>query len=85
MRGVTLIELIVALTLLALILSLSGLAVASLRPTPLVEVERSLRAARAEAIRSGVSVRANSVLFLPDGRAVGVGVDPLTGVPRADR
>ena len=84
-HGVTLLELVVALALLAVILGVSGLAVATLRPTPLAEAERQLRRARADAIRGGVTVRAKSVLFLPDGRSVGAGVDPLTGAPLASR
>jgi len=84
-RGVTLLELVVTLALLALILGVSGLALASLRPTSRAEAEGRLRPARADAIRGGAAVRAESVLFLPDGRAVGEGVDPLTGTPRASR
>jgi prepilin-type N-terminal cleavage/methylation domain-containing protein len=78
-RGVTLVELLVVLALLGLVLGMSGLAFASLRERPESDELRELRRARAEAIRSGAPVRAASVLFLPDGRAVGPGVDPLTG------
>jgi len=84
-RGVTLLELIVSLALLAVILGVSGLALAGLRPTSRAGAEGRLRQARADAIRGGTAVRAESVLFLPDGRAVGAGVDPLTGTPRASR
>ena len=84
-HGVTLLELIVALALLAVILGVSGLALASLQPTSQAEAERRLRQARADAIRGGAPVRAESVLFLPDGTAVGAGVDPLIGAPRARR
>ena len=87
MRGITLLELIVALALLTVILGVSGLAVASLRPPPQSEQLRALRQARTQAIRSGAPVqavmhnapRSTHLLFLPDGRAVGDSVDPLTG------
>ncbi|HKV69637.1 MAG TPA: prepilin-type N-terminal cleavage/methylation domain-containing protein [Gemmatimonadales bacterium] len=86
-RGVTLVELLVVLVLLGLLFAVSGLALASLGvPRDSARV-RALEAARARAIRSGVPVSlvesASSVLFLPDGRALGPGVDPLTGAPRA--
>jgi hypothetical protein len=78
-----LVELLVVLALLGLVLGVSGLALASLRePRESGEV-RALRQARAEAIRSGAPRPANGVLFLPDGRAVGPGVDGLTGAPNA--
>ncbi len=95
-KGTTLIELVVALAVLGLILGISGLALASLRAPR--EGVRQLQRARAEAIQKGQPVRAagtvdtvtnyaprttHSVLFLPDGRAIGPGVDPLTGAPRA--
>jgi len=82
-RGVTLVELLVVLALLGLVLGVSGLAVGSLR-APRESAELSdLRRARAEAIRSGAPVRSGSVLFLPDGRAIGPNVDLLTGAPHA--
>jgi len=96
--GVTLIELVVALALLGLILGISGLALASLQSPRDSERVRELSRARAEAIRTARPVRAAfptdtvrnrsplpSPLFLPDGRAIGPGVDPLTGAPRAAR
>lgn len=87
--GVTLIELLVVLVLLGVLLGVSGLAVGSFgAPRDSARV-RVLAAARAQAIRSGVavSVRFDSafVRFWPDGRAVGPGVDPLTGAPDAAR
>ncbi|MGH7123557.1 MAG: prepilin-type N-terminal cleavage/methylation domain-containing protein [Stellaceae bacterium] len=97
-RGVTLIELLVVLVLLGLIFSVSGVALASLSSPSQSARIRILTAARAQAIRSGVPVvvagdtsahGANHsqlptpVLFLPDGRALGAGVDPFTGAPRA--
>ena len=86
-RGVTLVELLVVLVLLALLFAVSGLALASLSSPRDSARVRALAAARAKAIRSGVPVSladsASSVLFLPDGRAIGPGVDPLTGAPVA--
>ena len=78
-RGVTLVELLVVLALLGLVLGVSGLAMASLREPRESDRMGELRRARAEAIRSGEAVRIDSVLFLPDGRAIGPNVDPLTG------
>jgi prepilin-type N-terminal cleavage/methylation domain-containing protein len=85
MRGVTLVELIVTLALLGVILGLSGVAIASLRPSPQARPRVELERARMEAIRTGRAVRADSALFLPDGRAIGAGVDPLTGEINASR
>jgi len=93
-RGVTLLELLVVLMLLALIFSVSGLALVSLGSPRSSARVRRLEAARARAIRTGLPVAVDpdtlpasrfpsTVLFLPDGRALGPGVDPLTGAPRA--
>ncbi|HEV8400372.1 MAG TPA: prepilin-type N-terminal cleavage/methylation domain-containing protein [Gemmatimonadales bacterium] len=82
-RGVTLVELLVVLALLGLVFGVSGLALASLAEPRDSAAVSELRHARAEAIRSGEAVGADSVLFLPDGRAIGPGVDPLTGAPNA--
>jgi prepilin-type N-terminal cleavage/methylation domain-containing protein len=94
--GVTLIELLVVLTIFGLIFGISALALTSLRAPRESAVVRKLREARAAAIRTGMPVRVvldsstepsdrptvrPSVAFLPDGRALGVGVDPLTGTP----
>ena len=88
-RGVTLVELLVVLVLLGLLFAVSGLALASLSPPRDSARVRALAAARAKAIRAGVPVSLNdsasTVLFLPDGRALGPGVDPLTGAPNARR
>jgi len=90
------VELIVALAVVGLILGVSGLALASLRPAPGSERLRVLAVARARAIRTGQPVHMTGdssftgsnhsplptpLLFLPDGRALGPGVDPLTGIP----
>jgi hypothetical protein len=91
-----LIELLVVLVLLGVIFSVSGLALASLGLPKASTRVRLLEAARARAIRTGiptlveldpfpVSRFSSPVLFLPDGRALGPGVDPLTGAPVATR
>ncbi len=83
--GVTLIELLVAMTILGLIAGVSGLAFASLRAPRGSEWVREAWAARTKAILEGTPVGLPavrpSVLFLPDGRVLGTGADPLTGVP----
>lgn len=78
-RGMTLVELLVVVALLGVVFGVSGLGLASL-PEPVESAPLAeLRRARVEAIRLGAPVRVDSVLFLPDGRAVGPRVDPLTG------
>jgi len=87
--GFTLVEVIVVVAVLGLIAGMSGLAFVGLRSPRDSEPVRDLRRARAEAIRTGRPVvtesngapRTAHVLFLPDGRAVGLGADPLTGAP----
>ena len=84
MRGVTLIELMVVLVIFGVVASVSTLAVASLRPLAESKRVELLGRARAAAARSGhaVSMIAENgamVRFLPDGRAIGPSVDPLTG------
>lgn len=85
--GVTLIELLVVLVLLGILLGVSGLALSSLRPPRASRWRVELAAARANAIRTGVPVtlRRDSVVvrFLPDGGALGSGVDRWTGAPDA--
>lgn len=85
-------ELIVVLVLLGLVFGVSGLAFSSLRLPRQADWLVALRRARAQAIETGRPVRAvlpqNSgllpgPLFLPDGRAIGAGADPLTGAPSA--
>jgi len=83
------VELIVVVAILGLIFGVSGLAFVSLRVPPESDWIRDLRRARAQAIRSGHPVSARDdrspltghVLFLPDGRTLGTGIDPLTGAP----
>lgn len=81
--GSTLVELLVVLTILALLGGLSTLAVTSLRaPTGTAERD-TIRALRARAIRTGqamtVRLESTPLRFLPDGRVIGGVVDPLTG------
>jgi len=93
--GVTLVELLVVIAILGLVFGVSGLAFTSLRAPRESEWVRELRRAREEAIRTGTPVHARDPLppstaryrplpplFLPDGRALGPGADPLTGGPR---
>lgn len=88
-EGYTLVEVIVVLAILGLMLGISGLALASLKPPPESEWIRVLRQARSQAIRTGRPIYTGgnhaprtTHLFLPDGRVIGPGVDPLTGAPR---
>jgi prepilin-type N-terminal cleavage/methylation domain-containing protein len=90
MRGATLVELMVVLLILGLITGVSSLAVGSLKSPAVSEQGRRLSQARAAAIRSGKAVSVPGeggevIRFLPDGRAFGRGVDPLTGDLGADR
>jgi prepilin-type N-terminal cleavage/methylation domain-containing protein len=88
-RGFTLVEVIVVVAILGLIAGMSGLAFVGLRSPRESERVRDLWRARAMAIQSGRAMIAGDnrvprrahVLFLPDGRAIGPGADPLTGVP----
>ena len=87
--GTTLIELIVALAVLGIVLGVSTAALSAIhRDTP-PPMAAAIAAARARALHHGSIVRVDlpdsnghgvtSVLFLPDGRIIGVGFDPLTG------
>ena len=86
-RGFTLLEVMVVVAILGVIVGVSGLGFASLRVPPASAWTRAVNRARVDAIRRGQSVRAlvpdslAAPLFLPDGRAIGPGVDPLTGLP----
>jgi len=88
-RGFTLVEVIVVVAILGLIAGMSGLGFVGLRSPRESERVRDLWRARAEAIQTGRpmiaednrGLRTAHVLFLPDGRAIGVGVDPITGAP----
>jgi len=81
--GITLVELLVVLTILSVILGVTGLALGSLQTPREPEEMVALRKAHAEAIRTGVPRTKHRVRFLPDGRAIGPNVDPLTGQPYA--
>lgn len=93
-RGVTLIELVIALSILGLVLGISGVALATLRLPRESDVARRFQQARIEAIRTGRPVSipghrtpdpGSRLLFFPDGRALGAGADPLTGGAHAHR
>jgi prepilin-type N-terminal cleavage/methylation domain-containing protein len=82
-RGTTLIELIVTLAVMGLLAGLAATSVAGLHRVKKDVRAETLAESRRKAIRSGRPVGVGGlepVLFLPDGRAVGRGVDPLTGV-----
>jgi prepilin-type N-terminal cleavage/methylation domain-containing protein len=84
MRGVTLVELMVVLAVLGVVAGISGLAMASLRPPVETELSGVLQRARGTAVRQGRTVTVvredgTKVLFLPDGRVIGSGVDPWSG------
>jgi prepilin-type N-terminal cleavage/methylation domain-containing protein len=89
LAGVTLIELLVVLALLGLLFGVTALSVGALRTPRASAGIRALEVARAAAIRAGKPVPvlgdAGPVRFLPDGSALGVGVDPWTGAPHATR
>lgn len=84
-RGVTLVEMIVVLVLMGVLAGIGGLAVASLQRPAADPWRTAVAIARARAIDGGTAVvlaadsTHGAVLFLPDGRAVGAGVDPFTG------
>lgn len=82
-HGVTLLELLVVLTLLGVVLGVTGFAIGSLEAPRESGQIASLKRARAEAIHSGSPRTAHGVRFLPDGRAIGPTVDVLTGEPLA--
>jgi len=98
-RGYTLVEVIVVLALISLVVGIAGLAFASLKAPQESTWVRAIRDARTSAVRTGHSVNLSAAhldtglnhsprtthLFLPDGRVIGPGVDPLTGSPDAAR
>lgn len=88
-EGVTLVELLVVLVLFAVIAGTTGVALRR-NPPPADDVAHSRAQLRRQAIRSGEPVTTRDSLgypirFLPDGRAVGAGMDALTGRTRAPR
>lgn len=94
--GVTLIELIVTLALLAILSSVVGLSLNRAAPARAVDARTArLAAARDEALRSGHAVsvtivdggRAYFATAFPDGRVLAdpeLGIEPLTGRVRQD-
>lgn len=90
-RGVTLLELMVTLALLAILAGVVGLSVGRAGPARTVDARTAqIAAARDSALRSGHAVtitlvdsgRVASVTALPDGRVLadpGLEIDPLTG------
>lgn len=82
-EGSTLVELLVVLVILGLLGSVSAVALRS-RPHTSQSAVQLLEHTRRLAIRSGQPATVRDSLgrptrFLPDGRATGPGVDPLTG------
>src|SRR6185437_3029168 len=71
------------------VFAVSGLALVSLGAPRSSARMRALEAARAQALRTGIPVAVvdsvSPVVFLPDGRALGTGVDALTGALNATR
>lgn len=87
MPGFTLTELVVTLLVLSLLTALAGLAVGSAIPPTADPWKAEVAHARDSAIRSGKPVVIggdSATLLLPDGRAIGPGLDPLTGEMRRD-
>ena len=83
-RGTTLLELVIALTVLGVLSGLGLLALVALKRAPRDPRADQLRVGRLAALQTGtaVTVRGSGgavVRFLPDGRAIGPSVDPLTG------
>ncbi len=89
--GFTLLEIVVTLAVLGLLWGISAVAFWSLDPSPSMQARVRLTRARTEAIRSGQVVvevlddSSGPVRFLPDGQAIGAGVDPLRGLPDSSR
>jgi len=88
-RGFTLAEVIVVVAIMGLVFGVSGLAFLSLQAPRSSKRVAALRHARAQAVLTGRPVDVGDhrspltahALFLPDGRALGTGIDPLTGAP----
>lgn len=86
MRGVTLVEMLVVLLLLGIVTGISAVALGHLRVPDQGKRARLLEQGRTRAIHSGQAVMIMTdsgevVRFLPDGRAIGAGMDGLTGSP----
>lgn len=96
LRGVTLLELAVALAILGAALAVAGLGVRSLELPRAARIAGDIELARARAASTGVvttvSINGRSVRFAPDGSATGgpivldslvFFVDPITGELRS--
>lgn len=93
-RGVTLLELVVALAIVGILLGVSAVGFRGVGTDAARPADRMLAAARDSALRTGTRVHLTlpgadslgdsiAITLLPDGRAVGPAVDPLTGDLRA--
>ena len=83
-RGVTLIEMMVNLVIVGLLTGAAAAVLGTLRQPELEVWKAEVLRARDSAIRSGRPVLVSTdsgyrALLLPDGRAVGPGLEPLTG------
>ena len=83
-HGTTLIELVVVLGILGVLLGISALALTSLRPVADQEARQRIDRARHQALATGVAVMladdsGRVIRLLPDGRALGNDLDPLSG------
>lgn len=86
--GMTLVELLVVLVILGVLSGVAVGAISSLK-TPQGQI-RSSPSARVSAIRSGAAISTwdsagRLLLYLPDGRVLAPGIDPLTGTAHARR
>lgn len=84
--GMTLVEMLVVLTILGVLAAVVAPSFAE-RSGGAATRRESLDQARDSALAAGTAVEvpvgSSVVRFLPDGRALGAGVDPLTGAPIA--
>ena len=87
LAGFTLIELAVVLTILAITAGIVSVGVVSVTGNGKDRGVEAIDALRSKAIRQGRpftwedTVGKRVVRFLPDGRAIGIGVDAITGRP----
>jgi hypothetical protein len=84
MRAATVVELVVVLLVMGLVSGIGALAIWSLQSPASNSWREAFARARVTAIQEGraVSIQddsGRSVLLLPDGRAIGPGLDQLTG------